>query len=247
MLYIIEGEEELFIKNKIKEIIKKQDCEVIKFDGASKDFNMQEMLELIEVNAKSEYVIDIGQAIMHKESGVLDLPVTLNFVIPASDIDNIKYAIIEKLPFVKDVKFDIKYKEPLIRKTEEKKMDSFTKSYNTSNPSERKRETNYRGRKELKANGNFVMGRTITGEKNCELIDISPEKGTVIIEGEIYKIDSRVIKSGNLLVSILITDNKTTVCCKGFVSEEKFAEIKPNIALDSAKSLLESISIKNIK
>lgn len=50
MLYIIEGEEELFIKNKIKEIIKKQDCEVIKFDGNSKDFNINEMLNACQSN-----------------------------------------------------------------------------------------------------------------------------------------------------------------------------------------------------
>ena len=35
----------------------------------------------------------------------------------------------------------------------------------------------------------------------------------------------RVIKSGNYLVSLLITDNKTTICAKAFVSENKWKEI----------------------
>ena len=185
---------------------------------------------------KSEYKIEIGQAVMHKESGVLDLPVTLNFVIPASDLDNIKYAIKEKLPFVKNVKFDIKYKEPLIRKAEEPKNDVPKQFASNNQGQEQRSRAGYRGHKELKANGNFVMGRTITGEKNCELTEIAPERGNVIVEGEIYKIDSRVIKSGNLLVSVLVTDNKTTICCKGFVSEEKFAEMNEIIhAGDSVK------------
>lgn len=185
---------------------------------------------------KSEYKIEIGQAVMHKESGVLDLPVTLNFVIPASDLDNIKYAIKEKLPFVKNVKFDIKYKEPLIRKAEEPKNDVPKQFASNNQEQEQRSRAGYRGHKELKANGNFVMGRTITGEKNCELTEIAPERGNVIVEGEIYKIDSRVIRSGNLLVSVLVTDNKTTICCKGFVSEEKFAEMNEIIhAGDSVK------------
>lgn len=39
MIYIIEGEEEIFIKNKINELCN-QDCEIIKIDGNSKDFSL---------------------------------------------------------------------------------------------------------------------------------------------------------------------------------------------------------------
>lgn len=45
MIYIIEGEEELFIKDKINQICKKEDAEIIKFDGSSKDFSMENMLD----------------------------------------------------------------------------------------------------------------------------------------------------------------------------------------------------------
>lgn len=44
MIYIIEGEEELFIKNKIEEICKKDDSEIIKLDGNNKDFSIQNLL-----------------------------------------------------------------------------------------------------------------------------------------------------------------------------------------------------------
>lgn len=44
MIYIVEGEEELFVKNKINEIIKKQNGEVFSFDGNSKDFDIFDML-----------------------------------------------------------------------------------------------------------------------------------------------------------------------------------------------------------
>ena len=44
MIYIIEGEEELFVKNKINEIIKKQNGEVFNFDGNNKDFDIFDMV-----------------------------------------------------------------------------------------------------------------------------------------------------------------------------------------------------------
>ena len=174
---------------------------------------------IIPGHNKSEYRFEIGQAVMHKESGVLVIPVTLNFVMPSTDAENLKDAILDKLSFAKEVELDFKYIEPLIRKTEEKK------TFNEEPREFKKGNSGFRGKKELKASGNFVMGKPFTGEKNCELLEITPEKGMVIVEGEVFKINSRVIRSGNLLVSILITDNKTTVCCKGFITEDKFNEL----------------------
>ena len=79
--------------------------------------------------------------------------------------------------------------------------------------------------KELPASGNRIMGRDISGGKTVELRDIDPKMGTVVVEGILFKISERLIKNGNHLVSLLITDNKTTVCTKAFVTEAKWGEI----------------------
>ena len=79
--------------------------------------------------------------------------------------------------------------------------------------------------KELPAEGNRIMGRDIHGDSNVELREIDPSQGMVIAEGTIFKMDFRLIKSGNYLMTLLLTDNTTTICTKAFVSEAKHDEI----------------------
>lgn len=50
MLYLIEGEEELFIKEKLDQIIKNANCEVIKFDGNDKSFDIHELINACNSN-----------------------------------------------------------------------------------------------------------------------------------------------------------------------------------------------------
>ena len=82
-----------------------------------------------------------------------------------------------------------------------------------------------RKEKELPAEGNRIMGHDIVGDANTALMDIDPSLGTVIVEGILFKKDHRVIRSGNFLITLLITDEKTTICCKCFASENKWKEI----------------------
>ena len=49
--------------------------------------------------------------------------------------------------------------------------------------------------KELPASGNRIMGRDISGGKTVELRDIDPKMGTVVVEGILFKISERLIKS----------------------------------------------------
>ena len=49
------------------------------------------------------------------------------------------------------------------------------------------------------------------------------------MEGVIFKIDFRVIKSKNFLMTLLLTDNTTTICTKAFVSETKRGEIEEHL------------------
>lgn len=82
-----------------------------------------------------------------------------------------------------------------------------------------------RKEKELPAEGSRIMGKDIHGEANVELRDIDPSQGMVIAEGTIFKMDFRLIKSGNYLMTLLLTDNTTTICTKAFITEAKHAEI----------------------
>ncbi|MGN1333761.1 MAG: PHP domain-containing protein, partial [Anaerovoracaceae bacterium] len=306
---------------------------------------------------KDEYRYTLGKGVIHRETGVLTLPLTLNFVVPFLDCEKIKAIIFNKLNMLKDVEFDFTYEDMILSDEEiislyiphmihtlngsfvsitkaideknfEFKGDTLiiyslgnvaTKQLNMKVAHEfsrmlketfnigvkvefknnealyREKEKHFkesevrdielsmkehaeelrqkaearaksaaaigcgtgggnnivgdasgnsatsrgsrgagqsgwggRGRRkdsELPAEGNRIMGRGINGEKNTELRDIDPRQGTVIVEGVLFKKDSRVIKTGSVLATLLITDNKTTVCCKSFVTENKWKEI----------------------
>lgn len=98
---------------------------------------------------------------------------------------------------------------------------------NFANGSEAKGQWNGRRReKELPASGNRIVGREIKLKEITPLVDIDPSLGMVVVEGTIFKIDYRVIKSGNFLMTLLLTDNTTTICTKAFITEGKKAEVE---------------------
>ncbi len=85
----------------------------------------------------------------------------------------------------------------------------------------------YRREKELPAVGNRIMGREIGEDAGVSLCDIDPSQGIVTVEGTVFKITFRtVVKSKSYLMTLLLTDNTTTICTKAFVSETKHNEIE---------------------
>lgn len=290
---------------------------------------------------KSEYRFELGKAVIHKDTGVLDMPVRLNFVMPFLDYEKIKAIIIHKLDLITDVNFIFEYENPVLedetlarlflpymieevngeyvsitkmidekevkiedrmvtyyalgdfaaqqlndrlarkfseilrerlglhfevrfenntqrfeemhkffRENEGKEIEQTAREYReevraraaaVQKQSEKSAGGGFQSKggfgakggeggrkrkeKELPASGNRIMGRDIPGGKTVELRDIEPKMGTVVVEGILFKISERLIKNGNHLVSLLITDNKTTVCTKAFVTEAKWGEI----------------------
>ena len=81
-----------------------------------------------------------------------------------------------------------------------------------------------RREKETPAEGNRIMGKDILGE-SVSISSVTPESGVVIVEGILFKKEERTIKSGKKLVTMLITDKKTSMCLKTFCSAEKWEEI----------------------
>ena len=286
-----------------------------------------------------QFSYELGQGVMHKETGVLVIPMTLNFVLPYDELLKIKAIVKSKLDFIDDVKFRFKYdnvilteeeiiknylpyliqilesngsgfatalngkffaldketeiltfhcfgktseeqlnqqispqferilmknfglklkvrfendeefyqekaedikqdlKEEMVKTLEEnrqkaqmaetapKKDNGFDDNFGAKSDNGFKGGRPWKSRKEAKIKDNFVMGKGFTGEADHQLSNLEPSMGTVIVEGVLYKMESKVIRSGNHIASILITDERTTICCKSFVSEEKWNEM----------------------
>jgi len=66
--------------------------------------------------------------------------------------------------------------------------------------------------------------KPVKGEA-IQISDIVPDSGTVIIEGELYKKDSKTIKNGKKLVLLFVTDKATSICVKTFLTDEKWEEL----------------------
>ena len=81
-----------------------------------------------------------------------------------------------------------------------------------------------RREKELPAEGNMITGRPVKGE-SVPLESLEADSGRVVVEGILFRKDSRPIKNEKKLVTLLITDRKTSVCLKMFCSDAKWEEI----------------------
>ncbi|MBQ9708491.1 MAG: PolC-type DNA polymerase III, partial [Firmicutes bacterium] len=76
-------------------------------------------------------------------------------------------------------------------------------------------------------NGNIIMGSAITGEA-IPIGEVTSESGTVVIEGELFNKDSRTTKSDSKLVSLYVTDKRTSICVKAFTVNQKWEDINSN-------------------
>ena len=65
-----------------------------------------------------KYEYELGQGVMHKESGVLVIPMTLNFVLPYDELLKIKALVKSKLDFIEDVKFRFRYDNVILTEDE---------------------------------------------------------------------------------------------------------------------------------
>lgn len=78
-------------------------------------------------------------------------------------------------------------------------------------------------------NGNIIMGSAIRGEV-IPIGEVNSESGKVIIEGELFGKDSRTTKTDSKLVSLFITDKKTSICVKAFTVDQKWGDINSNFS-----------------
>ena len=81
-----------------------------------------------------------------------------------------------------------------------------------------------RSAKEEPACGNQIMGKPFAGEPD-PMQSLTTDSGTAVIEGILFRKESRTIRSDKKLVTLLVTDKTTSLCLKAFVSPGKWDEI----------------------
>ena len=79
--------------------------------------------------------------------------------------------------------------------------------------------------KDLPAKGNIIMGEKAITLEITPLAELSPEQKQVAVAGILFDKDARTVRHENVLMSLSITDRKTSTCLKTFVSKQKWDEI----------------------
>ena len=77
--------------------------------------------------------------------------------------------------------------------------------------------------------GNRIMGKPISGETK-PMKEVNADSGNVIVEGRVFKMESRELKNSKFLVTMLLTDETDSLCIKMFVGDKKFADIEEHIS-----------------
>ncbi|TDP59669.1 PolC-type DNA polymerase III [Aminicella lysinilytica] len=78
--------------------------------------------------------------------------------------------------------------------------------------------------------GGRIMGKKITGEP-MPLSDLAADTGKVVVSGTLFKKEARAIKNDKRLVTLLITDKKTSACLKAFTKADKWEEMNDALEL----------------
>ncbi len=79
-----------------------------------------------------------------------------------------------------------------------------------------------------KRGNEVVLGRAIRGA-STPLMQLTPESGKVIIEGVVFHKENRPIKNDKQIVTLLITDKKTSTCVKCFLKNDKWDSVDGRI------------------
>lgn len=183
--------------------------------------------ELVQASGKKaeEIDIEITNISIERKSLVLNIDTKLNIVLPKNLENLMKDRIRSKIGSVNRVRVNYTYTgiKQAEQKAEPEKTNYAGNGYKRSKKDSPAFTNN---------NGELViLGKDISGNpiSFTEANDLVGSKDRPIIEGEVFKIESRPIKNGRVLVSILIAGHARTYCLKAFISDEKMGEIEENI------------------
>ena len=190
---------------------------------------------------------EIRSAALSRDGRVLSLDLSLNFIMSAEEIEDFRSRILKKLPGVHHIELNIETHEPMngaelkeraeqrAALAEEKNANGQGNgmSFGNGGPAPgggggngKKKGNGGRGwkKKFIPAKGNLIMGSPVNLPLTT-LGDVSSESGVVAIEGELFNKDCRTTKNDSKLVSLFVTDKRTSLCVKAFVLNEKWDEI----------------------
>ena len=190
-------------------------------------------------------------AINNCEYEISDKNINMNFNIVVSNmIKNLKYdreiqdAI--KGLYGKTYKVNLKDNitneqlEELNREERKKTLEAYKKEIEANNlsvaPSTKKTSTksdNKLQNNDTSANNTrkknnpfLILGRSANiKDPLIKIVDITPEEGKVVIEGEISNMETKELRSGKILVSFDLYDGSSSMCCKSFLKPEESEEV----------------------
>ncbi|MDO4868857.1 MAG: PolC-type DNA polymerase III [Bacillota bacterium] len=174
------------------------------------------------------------KASLDRDSLTLSVEMELNVVLSARTAEKIKDDLKKNIDGVRLVDLDIRYKDikaserPQPKAAKEKPAANGNGGFNGNNGGGGGGWKGSRKRKYIPVKGNVVMGREVTGELT-PIDKITSESGSVAFEGEVFKLEAKTTKNDSKLVTMLVTNKKTSICVKAFVSEEKWADIEEHL------------------
>jgi len=133
---------------------------------------------------------------------------------------------------LKKIQEDAREREKLLVKEQAKAVPEMPKE-----PDQNKEKSAETVKKdEKKESTPLILGKNANiKEAVVKIADIVPDEGRVAIEGEIFNIDSKELKSGKTLISFALYDGSTSMTCKAFVKEGEDNEVLSR--LKSAKGV----------
>ena len=114
-----------------------------------------------------------------------------------------------------DVDFDYdEYIQLLIK--EEKKLIAETLDSNESKSQEKNNNTITKNQ--------VIYGRSFSDDIITSIDDLNEESGRVVIKGNIFHLDSKILNNGKKIINVYITDYSNSIICKLFLKEEENLE-----------------------
>lgn len=192
----------------------------------------------IEGFSPDQLKAEIKKASINSSNRVLRLDMELNLVLSPETVERLRTSITNKVKDINDVEINIEYVDarfseikPVSGKAKNnsqaasgKKHGNATGEANGGAKTSGDKKFQRRRKKYVPVKGNLIMGRLITGTP-ISIGEITSESGTVVLEGELFNKDSRTIRDDTKLISLYVTDKRTSICVKAFVLNEKWDDI----------------------
>lgn len=81
-------------------------------------------------------------------------------------------------------------------------------------------------------NQRVIYGRPFKGEPS-PMVDVDINSGSVVLSGEIIRMETRELKNGRTLLSMDITDRTSSLTCKAFAKEQEMEVLKEKLKVGS--------------